>query len=272
MNSDLDWKAWRFGYEYDFIVKDRGFAGLIAELKYTDVTATLTASAINEFAHAQAPIPAIGGIGRYYFVPNMSITGEVTAFDLPDNVVKNGSGHYVDVDIYGTLNFTDNVGVKAGYRSMDLGYVFKTDSGVVHAERAVLRGRAAVLRKLSTTEDTAGLTCARASLLDSGACRQRAFPSADRLPAASRPSCRSRTAASCGPAPVLVEAAARHGGDADVLHQIPRELDIVGEAERADVGHDVVRAVRLVAREVVALEDLEQHVAAAAGSPPARSV
>lgn len=132
VNSVLDWKAFRFSYEYDFIVKNQGFVGVITELKYTDVTATLAAPAVNlnEFDHAQAPIPAIGGIGRIYVVPNISITGELTAFKLPNNVVKDASGHYVDLDIYGTLNFTDNIGVKAGYRSLDLGYAFKTtDSG-----------------------------------------------------------------------------------------------------------------------------------------------
>jgi hypothetical protein len=129
VNSVLDWKAFRFGYEYDFIVKNQGFAGFITELKYTDVSATLATPILNEFDRAQAPIPAIGGIGRYYVVPNISITGEVTGFRLPDKLVKDASGHYVDVDIYGTLNFSDNIGVKAGYRSMDLGYAFKTDSG-----------------------------------------------------------------------------------------------------------------------------------------------
>lgn len=129
VNSVLDWKAFRFGYEYDFIVKNQGFAGFITELKYTDVTATLATPLLNEFDHAQAPIPAIGGIGRYYVVPNISITGEVTGFRLPEKLVKDASGHYVDVDVYGTLNFSDNIGVKAGYRSMDLGYAFKTDTG-----------------------------------------------------------------------------------------------------------------------------------------------
>ncbi len=131
VNSELDWKAFRFGYEYDFIVKNQGFAGVIAELKYTDVTATLATPVrmLNEFDHAQAPIPALGGIGRYYVVPNISITGEVTAFRLPDKLVKDASGYYVDVDVYGTLNFTDNIGVKGGYRSMDVTYGFKTDAG-----------------------------------------------------------------------------------------------------------------------------------------------
>jgi hypothetical protein len=135
VSSSLDWKAYRFGYEFDVISRDRGFLGFILEAKYTDVTATLTVPAlggrpaINEFDRAQAPIPAIGGTGRFYIVPNISITADITGFRLPDNVVKDASGHYVDVDIYGTMNFSNNVGVQAGYRSLDLGYAFKTDSG-----------------------------------------------------------------------------------------------------------------------------------------------
>ena len=33
-----------------------------------------------------APIPALGGIGRVYVVPNISITGEVTGFKMPDSI------------------------------------------------------------------------------------------------------------------------------------------------------------------------------------------
>lgn len=131
VNSVLDWSAYRFGYEYDFVTLNRGFAGFVLDFKYTDVTATLVSPIrqLNEFAHAQAPIPAIGGIFRVYVVPNISITGEITGFKLPENLIKDSTGHYLDVDFYGTLNFTNNIGVRAGYRALDLGYVVKTDTG-----------------------------------------------------------------------------------------------------------------------------------------------
>jgi hypothetical protein len=135
VNSTLDWKAWRFNYEYDFITKDRGYGGFILEAKYTDVRVDLVAppqpvvsTGIDEFAHARAPIPAIGGIGRVYVIPNLAITGEVTGFKLP-TVENRYAGHYVDVDIYGTYNFTSNVGVQGGYRALDLGYLIKEDNG-----------------------------------------------------------------------------------------------------------------------------------------------
>jgi hypothetical protein len=129
VNSSLDWKAFRFGYQYDFIVRNRGFGGFIMEAKYTDVTVQLNSPFAEEFARARAPIPAIGGIGRVYVVPNISITGEVTGFKIPDSIDSRYNAHYVDVDVYGTVNFTDRIGVKGGYRSLDLGYLIKDDSG-----------------------------------------------------------------------------------------------------------------------------------------------
>jgi hypothetical protein len=131
VNSTLDWKTYQFGYEYDFVVKNSGFAGLILEAKYTDVQVSLVSPFASEFAHARAPIPAIGGIARYYVVPNIAITGEFTGFYWPDKAVASISGqaHYYDIDVYGTLNFTNNIGVKGGYRSRDVGYLINSDSG-----------------------------------------------------------------------------------------------------------------------------------------------
>src|SRR6185369_14083873 len=109
----------------------RGFAGFVIEAKYTDVQILLDASPVaTEFARARAPIPAIGGIGRMYIVPNISITGEFTGFKLPKDLVKDTSAHYIDFDLYGTVNFTNNVGAQFGYRTLDVGFVVDEDTGV----------------------------------------------------------------------------------------------------------------------------------------------
>jgi hypothetical protein len=130
--SSMDWKAARFGYEYDFIRRNSGFGGFILEAKYTDVRVQLDTvnrtPAISEFARARAPIPAIGGIGRYYIVPNISVTAEVTGFKLP-TVNGQYAGHYFDVDAYTTINLTDNLGFQGGFRSLDMGYLVKQDTG-----------------------------------------------------------------------------------------------------------------------------------------------
>ena len=129
VNSSLNWKTYQIGYEYDFVVKNSGFVGFILEAKYTNVNVTLSSPFATEFAHARGPIPAIGGIARYYVVPNISITGEVSGFKIPDSIDSRYNAHYVDIDIYGTLNFTNNIGVKGGYRSRDVGYLIKSDTG-----------------------------------------------------------------------------------------------------------------------------------------------
>jgi hypothetical protein len=129
VNSQLEWKAYRFAYEYDFITRDKGFGGFIVDAKYTDVKAGLQSPILNEFIHARAPIPTLGGIARYYFVPNVSITGELTGISIPDVVSEKYKAHYLDLDIYGTLNFTKNIGGKFGYRTFDVGYLVEKDTG-----------------------------------------------------------------------------------------------------------------------------------------------
>jgi hypothetical protein len=129
VNSNLQWRAWRFGYEYDFVYRNRGFLGLILEAKYTDVEVSLDSVIGAEYARARAPIPAIGGIGRVYVVPNISLSFEMTGFKLPESIDENTRGRYVDYDAYGTVNFTDRFGVQAGYRSLDVMYRIDRDAG-----------------------------------------------------------------------------------------------------------------------------------------------
>ena len=46
--------------------RSRGFAGVLLDLKYTDVKVELTSPIGLEFAQAIAPIPTIGFVGRGY--------------------------------------------------------------------------------------------------------------------------------------------------------------------------------------------------------------
>lgn len=129
ISTDFQWKAYRFGYEWDFIYRDRGFLGLILEAKYTDVQTTLSNETDREFVRARAPIPAIGVIGRVYVAPNISFTGEFSGIKLPESIDENYRAKYFDIDIYGTVNFTDHFGAQAGYRSFDVFYKVDDDEG-----------------------------------------------------------------------------------------------------------------------------------------------
>lgn len=127
--TELKWNAYRFTYEWDMIYRDRGFFGILLEAKYTDVQATLANFLDTEFARARAPIPSVGAIGRVYVVPNISITGEISGFKLPEGIDEDYRAKYIDFDIYGSVNFTDHFGAQAGYRSFDVFYKVDTDEG-----------------------------------------------------------------------------------------------------------------------------------------------
>lgn len=138
--AGVKWNAMRFGYEWDFLYRDRGFLGLLLEAKYTDVEASLENVLVGrEFVRARAPIPAIGLIGRAYPLPNLSITGELSGFRLP-NIDENYRGSFYDFDIYGTLNFTDHFGVQGGYRSLTVFYQINADEGDLKMRRPYFGG------------------------------------------------------------------------------------------------------------------------------------
>ena len=130
VHTEVAWQAYRFGYEWDFVYRERGFVGLLLELKYTDIESTLSNPLVgSEFVRARAPIPAIGVIGRGYVLPNVSITGEFSGFKLPGSIDEDYEGKYFDFDLYGTVNFTDNFGAQAGYRSLTVFYHVEEDEG-----------------------------------------------------------------------------------------------------------------------------------------------
>ena len=137
VNSRFEWKDWRFGLEYDFVYGSRGYLGFIAEAKYTDVEVDLTSPITSEFTNASAPIPTIGVGGRVYVAKNVAITGELTGlkFNVSDN-----EGTYVNFDLFGTVNFTNNFGVQAGYRDLKVDYVIDLDSGDLRLKGFTLGG------------------------------------------------------------------------------------------------------------------------------------
>ena len=138
--TTLDWKAYRFTYEYDLIYRDRGFLGILLEAKYTDVRAELVNVINSEFVEARAPIPAVGVIGRVYVAPRVSITGEFSGFKLPESIDEDYRAKYFDFDLYGTVNFNDHVGAQVGYRSFDVFYRVDNDEGELKLKGPYLGG------------------------------------------------------------------------------------------------------------------------------------
>jgi hypothetical protein len=130
VNTAADYLTYRVGYEYDFVYRSRGFFGVLFDLKYTDVNVELTSPIGVEFASAVAPIPTIGVVGRGYVAKNLAVGGEFSFFRLPGDF-EDYDGKYTDWDIYSTVNFTNNVGATVGYRSVDVFYNSKLDTGAL---------------------------------------------------------------------------------------------------------------------------------------------
>jgi len=129
ITTEMSWKTWMVGYEYDFLYHDRWFVGFVMQAKFTDVQVNLQAPIGSDFVHAQAPIPNFGGIARVYVIPNISITGEIVGVKLPESLSDQYRFKYLDFDLYGTVNFNDYVGAQMGYRSLDVAYVVDKDRG-----------------------------------------------------------------------------------------------------------------------------------------------
>ena len=121
--------AWRFGYEYDFLYRDRGFLGLLLDVKYTDVNVGLNSPIGDEFTKAVAPLPTIGGVARVYAAKNLALNAELSYVKVPDNLSEEVEGRYIDFDLNATYNPHKNFGVQAGYRSIGVSYLVESDSG-----------------------------------------------------------------------------------------------------------------------------------------------
>ena len=121
VESEFSWKVMRFGYEYDFIYRDRGFVGMLLDVRYTQFNAEISTSSslLNErqFTSAKAPLPALGLVGRGYVLPNLAINFEVSGLVLP-HINEDYEANYFDWDINGTFNVTNNVGIQVGWRKL----------------------------------------------------------------------------------------------------------------------------------------------------------
>ena len=73
LQSEFKWNTWRFGYEYDFVYRDRFYAGFILEGRYMDASLNLRTPIDDEFAEARGVLPAVGGIVRGYVHGNSGL-------------------------------------------------------------------------------------------------------------------------------------------------------------------------------------------------------
>lgn len=115
VNSKLDMAYHRLGYEYDIIDVLNNRLGVIFEVKYFDIDASLTSSlGQNEKASIKAPVPTIGIAAQAGLPFLLSVGGEITGVSL-------GSAAWL-VDAEAGVNFKPApfVVVSGGYRIFKL--------------------------------------------------------------------------------------------------------------------------------------------------------
>jgi hypothetical protein len=133
VSTEVDWRLRRYGYEWDFVAGDRGYLGMLTDVKDNKFTANITAGPYgSQDADVRVWVPTIGVGARAYPHRLISVTGEfgveLTRFKGFDRLKTDWDGHYADWDIYGTGNLGRNVGVQVGYRSIHVDYESDSDS------------------------------------------------------------------------------------------------------------------------------------------------
>ena len=133
VNASLSFPTWYFGYEYDLISRDRGFVGVIGEVRYVRVGADVSSGFLGVASTLTDEfIPAVGGIARGYLHRRIAVTGEMTWIQIPELIDGlGGGGRTLDFDVSGLFTFTRNVGIQAGYRTLDVNYRRDADAGSV---------------------------------------------------------------------------------------------------------------------------------------------
>lgn len=126
--TEIKWDLWRVGYEWDFVSTDRGFFGIIADLKYNKVTATIDSPALARASTTEqkAPVPTIGAIGRGYVTPQVAISAEFTALKIDRSEFN---AKFYDFDVNAFVTFGKYIGAQGGYRSVTVEYLVDEDTG-----------------------------------------------------------------------------------------------------------------------------------------------
>lgn len=112
VQSELDLKLFKAGYEFDLLAGKLGFLGLTFDVLVADTNVQLKAAslAIDEKYGKTLPIPMIGISGRLNFVKWMGITAKVSG--LP----AGGYGYLLDAEGSLDINPIKYVGISGGYR------------------------------------------------------------------------------------------------------------------------------------------------------------
>ena len=145
--TELRWDAFRFGYEYDIISRDRGFSAFCSTSS-THVEATLRQGGHRPRGIRARPRPHPldrrhrACLCRAQYLDHCRVQWLQPAGEHQREL----RAHYFDFDLYGSINFTHNFGAQLGYRSFDVFYLIDDeDEGELKLKGSYLGRRRQVL-------------------------------------------------------------------------------------------------------------------------------
>ncbi|MEE8185759.1 MAG: hypothetical protein V3T96_05155 [Thermodesulfobacteriota bacterium] len=114
VDSSLDIKYHRLGYEYDFLDVLDNKIGVIFEIKYFDIDARLKATGIDESTTAKVPIPTIGVTGQVAIPFLFSVGGELSGITLGSR------GYLFDGEVVFNFHPLPLITISGGYRILKM--------------------------------------------------------------------------------------------------------------------------------------------------------
>lgn len=129
VTSTLDWRVYRFGYEYDFFSRSRVTAGVNVEARHSDLRLGLTSARVDIRGRSRIPMPAVGGTVRYAVNPSLLLTADAAAFAVPDNDEGTFGGRFIDAAFNTMVDVTPHLAVQIGVRTIDIRHLGKSNAG-----------------------------------------------------------------------------------------------------------------------------------------------
>lgn len=126
--AKIKWDLWRFGYEWDFVSTQKAFVGVIADLKYNHLTASIDSPVLTKTAETdqKAPVPTVGAAFRVFPVDMVSVGGEFSGLKINRGTFE---AKFFDLNVDGTVYLGKRLGVQAGYRAVRVEYAIDSDTG-----------------------------------------------------------------------------------------------------------------------------------------------
>jgi hypothetical protein len=123
VESRLEAKTLKGGYEYDFLVGEHGFLGVTADVIFSDASMELNARSLNqdEIAQDNLILPLFGVNSRLVIVKWVSLSGKVSGLPMGSH------GYFLDAEASLDLNPIKYLGISVGYRYLKAHLSYRDD-------------------------------------------------------------------------------------------------------------------------------------------------